>query len=121
MGSAFLVLLLVLAIVYLSGRALKGFWTDGDDAAVLGVGGAFGLGLLGSLLGLGGLAGLPVGYGLAAFGVAGILFLAFRSQWSLKVGKPEGAEMLFALVIGVAVLFSLVGALAPSTTVDWAP
>ena len=113
------ILLLLFAVVYLSARALKSFWPESDDAAVLGTGGAFGLGVLGSLLGLGGLAGLPVGYGFAGLGLAAIGFLALRTPWTPKPSKPEGADMLFVLVIGVAVIFSVVGALAPSTTVDW--
>lgn len=117
--SVLLILAFTLAVVYLAGRALKGIWTEGDDAAILGVGGAFGLGILGCLMGLGGLASLAVGYGLAGIGFVAIAALALKTQWSLKTSKPEGSEMLFVLAIGVAVLFALLGALAPSTTVDW--
>lgn len=119
MGSALLILLLALAVAYVSGRALKCFWQNGDDATILGIGGAFGLGILGSAMGLGGLAGLAFGYSLAALAFGALLYFAIRTPWKLNIAKLEGSEALFVLVIGVALLFALIGALSPSTTVDW--
>ncbi|MBI3721815.1 MAG: glycosyltransferase family 39 protein, partial [Fimbriimonas ginsengisoli] len=105
----------------------------------LGLFGLFGLGTYGLALGVEGLIGTLTGWGghaaLIAFVVVLGCNLAFPDRATSKIGPllgphslldlfraprlPRGMEWAFAIPIGLALLFALVGVLAPSTAIDW--
>ncbi|MCO5297670.1 MAG: hypothetical protein M9921_12510 [Fimbriimonadaceae bacterium] len=104
------------------GRSMLSRWLDElDPAAAWGVGGLFGLGLLGTaslLVGLvpGGLKwglGLPLALSLWGFAVG------WRRKGELRGAKPEGGEWAFVAALALALLFALVGAITPSDMSDW--
>ncbi|MDR3692541.1 MAG: glycosyltransferase family 39 protein [Fimbriimonas sp.] len=106
------------------GRYLVGRWMDGfDPAEMVGVCGVIGLGTVGLatlFLGLipGGLGwGVLVVWVGALFGISRLV-QPFK-EGAFRIAKPEGSSLLFALAVGVASLFALVGVLAPSDTLDW--
>ena len=86
-----------------------------------GLAGLLGLGLLGAAtlpLGLPE-GGFRIGIGLPiVVTIVGLIFLAQDRSW-LPKSKPEGAELLALLALGLGGLFVLTGVLAPSTSIDW--
>ncbi len=120
MLGALLTLLFCLGAVGV-GEVLVGRWLSGSGR--LGVGGLVGLGALGTLTFFVGLTPGGLRWGLwpiVALAAAGLLVLA--RDWvgrKSAVARPEGLWMLFPLVLGLCILFALVGALAPSTMQDW--
>jgi 4-amino-4-deoxy-L-arabinose transferase-like glycosyltransferase len=94
-----------------------------DPAAKLGISGLIGLGVLGWIT-------LPIGLvpGGLQWGVYVIAFLAIVGAGAFgrefknlvpSVTVPAGPWLLIPLAVTIAVLFSLVGVLAPSDTLDW--
>lgn len=104
------------------GKAIAGRWMATlDPAARFGLGGLVGLGTLGTLTFV--LGYLPGGLNWGVF-VVGLyaltgLGLLARDRAELKMGKPEGLNLLFPLAIAVFSLFVLVSVLAPSLMEDW--
>lgn len=92
-----------------------------DPACRLAFGGLIGLGSVGTLTLLLGLLPSGLRWGLfvvAALGLGGIVLLTKRAT-ELKATKPEGYEWAFVAGIGLAAVFGLIGALAPSDSLDW--
>jgi hypothetical protein len=106
------------------GRWLLGRWTgDFDPAARLGLHGLAGLASLGLLT-------LPIGllskglqWGIlpiVALSLVGLaLFTRDLKGHPIWFVRPEGGWALAPLVLGIALLFSLMGVLAPSDSNDW--
>ena len=98
-------------------------WTEAlDSAARIGICGLLGLGLIGTvtlLVGIfpGGaaLAWIPI-LAAAGFGLIGGVPLLRLTHAS---AKPEGAEWLAVVVLGLAFVFAFIVLLAPSTASDW--
>lgn len=98
-------------------------WTsEWDPALRLGVAGLTGLGAIGLLT-------LPIGLlpeglhwglwlivALGALGWASLVTELRRNP--IRIAKPEGSGLL-VVVLGIATLFALIGALAPSDSLDW--
>ncbi len=104
------------------GLAIIGRWLkDSDPALRFGASGIAGLGAIGMLI-------LPIGllpgglkWGLAIpilVGLAGFAVL-FKQSAFPKFAKPEGTTPLFVVPLVAAVLFGLIGCLAPSDSLDW--
>ena len=99
-------------------------WTRGlDPAEQIGFAGLVGLGIVGTLTVIVGLA--PNGLTFAvpaiacfvvALGVAAVFRKAVRFN---RPSLPSGPDALKLLGLAVAAIFPLVGALSPSTTLDW--
>ncbi len=106
------------------GQFLVGRWTrEQDPAEAIGVHGLVGLGGLGLLtLGVGLLPG-GLKWGLGVVGLAALAgfipVIKSFGEGRFKIEKPQGATLLFLFAIGIAFVFALVGALAPSDTLDW--
>lgn len=99
-------------------------WTEAlDPAEQLGFSGLVGLGLVGTLTVMVGLlpGGLNLGIPVIAGAVAvfGIFSLVRKRITVSKPSLPKGGAALILLGLVVAGLFPLVGALSPSTTLDW--
>jgi 4-amino-4-deoxy-L-arabinose transferase-like glycosyltransferase len=96
---------------------------DLDPALRTGLCGLVGLGAIGTLTLFIGLA--PGGLSTAGTWIVVIVCaasaaLASRSlRFRIRVELPKGAGILFAVAIGVALLFSLISVLAPSDTTEW--
>lgn len=106
------------------GRLLVGRWlTDIDRAARPGICGLTGLGAIGLLslaVGLlpGGLLwGLYIVGGLVLVGLGSVAMIL--REIPFKMAPPKGLGLLFPIAIGLFLLFSLVGVLSPSDTMDW--
>src|SRR5579863_8268545 len=99
------------------GSYLIGRWTgDLDPAESLGIHGLVGLGAVGLLTLFVGLMPGGLQWGIiviVAIGLGGLakILPAFQ-QGKFRFAKPDGANLLFAVVIGAAALFALVGVLA---------
>jgi 4-amino-4-deoxy-L-arabinose transferase-like glycosyltransferase len=120
-----LAVIVVSALVsWVGGMVVHRCLPDADPAAKLGIGGVLGLGLCGTFCGLGAIVSAPggalVGF-VIALALLAIIGLRGYSKDGLRLAYtiPKGVEALLALAIGLAVLFALVGALAPSTALDW--
>lgn len=113
-------LIIALGFTVLTRRACGVLLRDFDPAARWGMSGLLGLGLLGSLTyllaTLGAIKYVTTVCGVVALGgiVAGKdCFL------ELKLKKPESLELGLFGLCGISVLLSLIGALSPSTSLDW--
>lgn len=100
---------------------LKGLFQALDPALALGASIALGLGLLGTAVFFFGL--VPGGLRIApwfsiAIGLVGWA-MAFQSKMALQVKLPSGLGVLAPVAIALAGLFSLIGALAPPTMMEW--
>lgn len=91
-----------------------------DPAAKWGINGLVGLGATGTTVFFATLAitshfaaGIAVLLGLAG------LYGLFKSKASLKIANPEPTDLLALLGIFIAIGISKIGALAPSTAIDW--
>ncbi len=104
------------------GRVIVHRWLpDFDSAASMGVCGLAGLGSIGTISLFIGLVPGGTHFGLylvGSLGISGLAVLAAnRNDWRLK--GVANAEYVFLLACGLATLFAVIGALAPSTMMDW--
>lgn len=101
---------------------LGSLFKEADPAAKIGIFGLIGLGIAGTLVFFIGMASLA----FATLSVTALVAIGGLMGWSkllkqsaLKIKRPEGPNLLFPLVIGLALLMALAGVLAPSTMNDW--
>lgn len=119
MIGALLTLLFCLGTVGLGQRMFWFLLKDQDPALAFAMGGLIGLGVIGTATLFIGLIPGGLGWGLylvAALALVGLIGLKGRLA---APKKPESAEWLPLLGIGLAALFALVSVLAPSDINDW--
>ena len=114
----------ILFAIGAAGLALRfvGRFLPEDPAAQFGLAAVIGLGSLGTLTYLIGL--LPGGtqWGIAVIGAAaafGLVQLAQSKEKFLAIARPQGPAQIFVLALGVLLLLSAIGVIAPSTSLDW--
>jgi 4-amino-4-deoxy-L-arabinose transferase-like glycosyltransferase len=92
-----------------------------DPALRLAATGLVGFGSMGLISFFLGMVSLPVGLfvGIGVPGLAGVYGLSRGLVRDFKFTLPKGVELVAPSAIGLALVFALVGVLAPSTTVDW--
>ncbi|MBN9500726.1 MAG: hypothetical protein BGO01_05850 [Armatimonadetes bacterium 55-13] len=114
--------LATLSAILLGRRLFRETLAGLDPAAHFGLSGLIGLALVGSFTFLCGLFGqfmiAVVGVFLAgAVAFASDVNFLKDSRWKFK--KPEGSDLIFPVVIGLAMLLCLFAVLAPSDSNDW--